>query len=229
MTSTEFQRARTDEQRAQRRRHILHITRELLRGRRVADLSLNEISRQVGLAKPNIMRHFQSREAILLTLLQEEYDTWVNEVAAQLLHPAAADPIEHVAAVLAHTILARPLLCELLTATPTVLEHNVTVPEVTTFKLAVQASMGRLLTLLGPSLGEWSPAQANLFLNELHGVVMHTWALANPSSALKDAYAQCPLLQDPIGPLPPELVVREVLATLLTGLQHRQPHWESPS
>lgn len=228
MTATEFQRARTDEQRAQRRQHILTVTRGLLEGRRVADLSLNEISRQVGLAKPNIMRHFQSREAILLTLLQEEYGGWVDEVEAKLPQASETDPTERVASVLAQTLLARPLLCELLTATPTVLEHNVTVQEVTAFKLAVQASMTRLLALLTPYLGEWSPAQTTIFLNELHGSVMHTWALANPPPALKEVYAACPSIQDPVGPLPPELVVREILATLLTGLQHRRPHWGHP-
>lgn len=45
-----FQRARTQEQRDERREHILAVARELLAERRVAEVGLNELARHVGLA-----------------------------------------------------------------------------------------------------------------------------------------------------------------------------------
>jgi AcrR family transcriptional regulator len=35
----------------------------------VAQITLNELSRRVGLAKSNVLRYFESREAVLLELL----------------------------------------------------------------------------------------------------------------------------------------------------------------
>ncbi len=68
MTVT-FHRARSDEQREERRRAILDTTAAMLVEMPVAEVSLNEISRRVGLAKSNVLRYVESREAALLDLL----------------------------------------------------------------------------------------------------------------------------------------------------------------
>lgn len=84
MTDQKFRRARTDEQREVRRTQILDVTRQLIIESRVRDVSLNEIARQVGLAKSNVLRYFGSREAILLVLLDREYEGWVGDCVDQL-------------------------------------------------------------------------------------------------------------------------------------------------
>ena len=66
-----FQRARSEDQRAQRRASILAAASGMLTESSVADVSLNELSRRVGLAKSNVLRYFHSREAILLELVSE--------------------------------------------------------------------------------------------------------------------------------------------------------------
>ena len=63
---TTFQRARSDEQRAIRRQTILDTAAAMLEDMPVSELSLNELSRRVGLAKSNVLRYFDSREAVLL-------------------------------------------------------------------------------------------------------------------------------------------------------------------
>ena len=220
--SEPFQRARTHQQRDLRRQDILATTRVMLTGRRVADISLNEIARQVGLAKSNVLRYFGSREAILLVLLAQEYDAWVDEVTAKMPFGSNPDPIERAAGVLATTAAARPLLCELLTAAPTVLEHNVTPEEVIGFKLAVQASMRQLLASLNTQLGPWDSHRQGIFLGSLHAIVTGNWALAHPSPALSEAMNREPSIQGlPNGM---EIDTQEALATLITGLQTRHPN-----
>jgi AcrR family transcriptional regulator len=39
----------------------------------VAQITLNELSRRVGLAKSNVLRYFESREAVLLELLDSAW------------------------------------------------------------------------------------------------------------------------------------------------------------
>ncbi len=46
----------------------------------VAKLSLNELSRRVALAKANVLRYFESREAVLLDLLDAEIRDWIAEL-----------------------------------------------------------------------------------------------------------------------------------------------------
>src|ERR1044072_10039307 len=83
--ATTFQRARSDEQRALRSQAILDTAAAMLEEMPVAALSLNELSRRVGLAKSNVLRYFDSREAVLLELLDAAWREW-------LLGPEGARP-----------------------------------------------------------------------------------------------------------------------------------------
>src|SRR3977135_2161273 len=81
---TSFKRARSEEQRTQRRRMILDTTAAMLAEMPVAAVTLNELSRRVGLAKPNVLRYFESREAVLLELLDHFLQEWLTELAGEL-------------------------------------------------------------------------------------------------------------------------------------------------
>src|ERR1700709_2309122 len=84
-----FQRARSEEQREVRRRVILDTAATMLDEMPAGELSLNELSRRVGLAKSNVLRYFESREAVLLELLDNAVAQWVTEVVAELAVAAA--------------------------------------------------------------------------------------------------------------------------------------------
>ena len=58
--TTPFDRARSAEQRSARREAILRTAAEMLTRMRVAELSLNALAREVGLAKSNVLRYFES-------------------------------------------------------------------------------------------------------------------------------------------------------------------------
>src|ERR1700691_2284463 len=74
---TTFQRARSEEQREVRRRAILDAAAAMLAEMPVAQVTLNELSRRVGLAKSNVLRYFESREAVLLELLDSAWQEWL--------------------------------------------------------------------------------------------------------------------------------------------------------
>src|SRR5262245_38404227 len=84
MATTTFQRARSDEQRALRSQAILDTAAAMLEEMPVADISLNELSRRVGLAKSNVLRYFDSREAVLLELLAGSSREWLEHLATEL-------------------------------------------------------------------------------------------------------------------------------------------------
>lgn len=190
-----FRRARTPEQRHMRRERILEVTRELLGQRRVAELSLNEIARRVGLAKSNVLRYFGSREAILLVVFEREYAAWVEaleELAAESGGREGpgeqhADDVARLAEDLARSAVRHPLLCELLSCTATVLEHNVDVEEVIEFKLALNNHIDRLVALMAPRLGGLPAEEATALVISIHAIITHVWALGCPAPALAEA------------------------------------------
>src|ERR1700752_2172194 len=65
-----FQRARQPAQIEQRREAILRAGLVLFQRRGLENVSLTDIAREVGLAKSNIYRYFESREHIYLVVLQ---------------------------------------------------------------------------------------------------------------------------------------------------------------
>ena len=81
---TVFQRARSKEQREVRRRAILDTAAAMLAEMPAAQLTLNELSRRVGLAKSNVLRYFESREAVLLELLDALSREWLDQLATEL-------------------------------------------------------------------------------------------------------------------------------------------------
>src|SRR5215468_4770893 len=132
MTMT-FQRARSDEQREVRRQAILSTAAQMLGEMPVADLSLNELSRRVGLAKSNVLRYFETREAVLLELHDTAWKAWLDRLDPAL-PPASAEGdartrYERVAAALTASLVEDPLVCELISVSASVLERNIS-PEV---------------------------------------------------------------------------------------------------
>ncbi|MFJ8795309.1 TetR/AcrR family transcriptional regulator [Streptomyces sp. NPDC102462] len=157
-----FQRARSEEQREIRRRAILDTAAAMLDEMPVAEVSLNELSRRAGLAKSALLRYFDSREAVLLELLDYFLQTWLTELPDELAAGIDASlPAEQragrLAEVLSRSLAARPVLCDLFGAQGGVLEHNVTLEVALRHK---RSSLDALATMTGlvhrhvPELGD---------------------------------------------------------------------------
>jgi AcrR family transcriptional regulator len=157
-----FQRARSEEQREIRRRAILDTAAAMLDEMPVAEVSLNELSRRVGLAKSNVLRYFESREAVLLELLDHFLRDWLAELSNELaadIDPrlSAAERAGRLAEVLSRSLAARPVLCDLFGAQGGVLEHNVSVEVVLRHKRASLDSLENMVGLVRrhvPELGD---------------------------------------------------------------------------
>jgi AcrR family transcriptional regulator len=210
-----FQRARSDEQREQRRRTILDTAAQMLREMPVAALSLNELSRRVGLAKSNVLRYFETREAVLLSLHDAAFTAWLD----RLRLPAGADA-DQVAAAVADSLVADPLLCELISVSASVLERNVSPEVARRYKLAAIANTNRLGAAIRAALPGLSAAAEFPVAAGTLVAVGGIWPLANPSDAMLCVY------QDPaMAALRIDFAtaLREMLATVYAGCLVRWP------
>jgi AcrR family transcriptional regulator len=223
---TTFQRARSEEQREVRRRAILDAAAAMLAEMPVAQVTLNELSRRVGLAKSNVLRYFESREAVLLELLDSAWQEWLAALEADLegsvdATAAPAGRGDQVAATLAASLAARPVLCDLLSAQAAVLERNVSVEVAATYKRASLADVTRLGRLLRRHLGELGDQDTVRLAAGAVLVAGALWAHAQPSAAVLAAYQADPALA--VMRTDFTTATRDVLEVLIAGLLARAP------
>jgi len=174
---TTFQRARSEEQREIRRRAILDTASSMLDSMPVSQITLNELSRRTGLAKSAMVRYFESREAVLLELLDVDLRQWVTAVVAKLPGNTERDPArarcDHLATILSRSLDKRPQLCDLIAAQPGVLEHNVSAETLLRFKRSTYAS----INLLAEAIRHYIPELGEESLRVCHITLVTTGAL----------------------------------------------------
>jgi AcrR family transcriptional regulator len=218
---TAFQRARSQEQREVRRQAILGAAAAMLAEMPVAEVTLNELSKRAGLAKSNVLRYFESREAVLLELLDAAWQDWLIQLDKDLAE--ALDPDAPVtgrcgrqAEAVAASLASRPMLCDLISAQAAVLERNVSPQVAAKYKRASMAGIGALGALMlrcVPELGEPDAVK-------LAGATLMTtgalWPHTHPSAAMLAAYDNDPELA--AMRLDFTATIREVLDVMAAGL-----------
>ncbi|GAA2694710.1 MULTISPECIES: TetR family transcriptional regulator [Actinosynnema] len=192
-----FQRARSEEQREIRRRAILDTAAAMLDEMPVAELSLNELSRRIGLAKSNVLRYFETREAVLLELLNRFLREWLAAITEELgdVDPSrsAEQRATRLSEVLSRSLADRPVLCDLFGAQGGVLEQNVSAEVIARHKRASLATLADATALVRghvPELGEAAQAYC-LQVLVLAGALS---AYVPPPAGLLAAYRADPTL-----------------------------------
>ncbi|KIF77516.1 hypothetical protein QR77_34035 [Streptomyces sp. 150FB] len=235
----EFQRARRPEQIEARRRAILSTARGMLGERSLADISLRELSLRVGLSKSNVLRYFDSREAIFLELLDTESEAWLDALEVVLAAGGqvgeageAGEPRDatgeaepyavevRLASAVADTLYERPLLCELIGSMSGVLERNISVDFARAFKRRATGHTERLAALVGSRLPGLGGAASGQFAAAVIVITAGLWPYANPTEAVATVTAE--MGHPPTDETFPH-ALREALITHLIGLS-ASPH-----
>ena len=219
-----FQRARNEEQREARRRAILGAAAGMLAEMPVAQVTLNELSRRAGLAKSNVLRYFESREAVLLDLLDSAWQDWLVQLEADLAAAVdatapLAERADQLAAAVAASLASRPMLCDLISAQAAVLERNVSPEVAAQYKRASIAGitvLGGLLLKCVTELGENDAVQLAGVVTLMTGAL---WPHTQPSAAMLAAYEADPGLA--ALRLEFTATVRELLQVTIAGLLAR--------
>jgi AcrR family transcriptional regulator len=179
----------------------------------------------VGLAKSNVLRYFESREAVLLELLDRAFRQWVDEVTGEL--PALINPKrpatergDQLAAILARSLVRHPVLCDLISSQPGVLEQNVSVDVVVRIKRSGLDSLATLTETVRRHVPELGEGAGPLLLMAVV-IAGALWTTARPSPSALAAYEADPTLAVFNFDLPTAL--EETFATLVSGTLARTP------
>ncbi|HEY0452113.1 TetR/AcrR family transcriptional regulator [Actinophytocola sp.] len=214
-----FQRARRPEQVAARREAILTAAAEMLAERPVADISLRELAGRVGLAKSNVLRYFDSREAIFLEVLDRTWTGWLDGLSLTPGRSSARHAREtRVATAIAASLVAEPLLCELFSTMGGVLERNISHDVARDFKTRFTANTTRLADLVRACVPALDDAAATHFASAAVVLVAGLWPFANPTEVVATVSAELGM------PCAADLFaagLTEALVNQLTGLVAR--------
>ncbi|MFI5782759.1 TetR family transcriptional regulator [Nocardia sp. NPDC051570] len=194
----EFQRARNEEQREQRRLAILATAAAMSAEMPVAEVGLNELARRVGLAKSNVLRYFESLEAVLLELLDQASRDWLAELGPRLSDTDGElrERSSRLVTVLVSTLAAEPVLCDLLSAQAGVLERNISPDVAARFKRTAYANAMELRAMIIRLVPELTGERAFTFVAVTLMSIGALWSHAHPSSAMLTAYDRHPELAE---------------------------------
>lgn len=168
-----FTRARNETQRQHRLAQLTTATRELLTHTRATALTLGDVAAAAGLAKSGILRYAGSREALLLRVMHDEHLAWIDALAGELPSTAPAPA-------LAHTLAARPVLCDLIAASPALIA-KLSAEEMRALTAQANDAQRRLGAALRPSL-PLTADQLSTMTAAVHAFTGTAWAWTNPDS-----------------------------------------------
>ncbi|WP_285576043.1 TetR/AcrR family transcriptional regulator [Actinoallomurus iriomotensis] len=185
----DFQRARNATQRKARESAILDAAAELLAEMSVSDISLRELSRRVGLSKTNVVRYFETREAVFFELLNRAFGEWLDELPAELPPASPAGPASPASVVdeWARSVGRRSLLCELWSSLGIELERNISAESVRSFKLVHQERQLRLAELVRERIPALTASAAQELVAFSIVLTAGLWPFANPSPSVVEA------------------------------------------
>ncbi len=145
--------------------------------------TLSAVAREVALAKSNLYRYFESREAILLQLYLTELEAWSVAVARMMRPLHASDDTDRVANALVSSLVDRRRLVELSAAVSTVLEHNVSEPTIVETKRVTLGWLASIAASLDNALPALGSDRVQRFLRHFCMHAVGTWPAAHPSDA----------------------------------------------
>jgi AcrR family transcriptional regulator len=176
-----FIRARQPDQIEQRREALLSAALTLYQRHGLDKVSLNDIALEVGLAKSNIYRYFDSREHIYLVVLQRLAAQFEQRIYANLNKLKSRGTVQKITDALVAAYLASPEYGELITVVNSVLEKRLTPELVVNFRTVFLERRKRLAAALadalpGSSEEQMLPITLHIFLH-----VPGLWTFCFPS------------------------------------------------
>jgi AcrR family transcriptional regulator len=175
-----FLRARQPAQIEQRKEAILQTALLLFQRHGLENVSLNDIAREVGLAKSNIYRYFDSREHIYLVVLQRLAARFEQRLYPPLEKLKGKGSVAKVADIITAAYIDSPEYGELITVVNSVLEKRLTPPLVINFRSVFLERRKRMAAVLAAALPPATPEKMLPFTLHIFLHVPGLWTFCYP-------------------------------------------------
>jgi AcrR family transcriptional regulator len=187
----QVKRARSTEDKAQRKSQILKAAGQLVAEGDYRDITMADIASRASLAKGTLFLYFETKEELFLALAVDRFEAFFGDVERSLgglARKPAADArrrLKLVQSALSGALGSDPVLLKLIVLLGPIIEGNSrleSILEMKRFMLVRMAALGARLEGILPGLG---PGSGTVFLNRLYGIAVGYLNLANPSGCVK--------------------------------------------
>ena len=144
-----WKRARTPQQISERRQAIIEAAGQLFAVHEYHEVTFMAIALRAGIAKSNIYRYFESKEAIFVHIFLSELDDWARLLRQHVAGVAPGD-VTGFAAAMVQSAVAVPRFLELQALLAGVLERNLSVELAVSFKKDLMARLDGIVCACEP-------------------------------------------------------------------------------
>ncbi len=135
---TILRRARQETQKQERRQAILDTALQLFASSTYQEMTLEMVAQHVGVARGTIYLYFKTREELFLVAFSDLFQSWLDEVDAELQRiqqiTDEQDRIEEVARLIPESLAQRKTMVRISSVVHTILEHNIDLERARQFK-----------------------------------------------------------------------------------------------
>ncbi len=212
------QRARTTGDKQQRREHILSTALQIWETHTFASFTMAEVAAESGLAKGTLYLYFETKEELLLALLDGLLERWFDELDTGLAEDSTWD-VDRTAALLCAALDHQHALTRLLPIAASILEHNISLPIARAYKAHLLQRSTQSATLIEQRLPFLAPGDGLWLLLQVYALVVGLGQMADPAPIVRQVLqeAQMAPLRVDFGPM-----FAQSIHTLLLGLAHRR-------
>ena len=182
---TGLRRARSAEDKQQRRADILDRAWELFRARPWSELTMTDVAEASGLSKAALYRYFDTKEALFLEVEAARLGEWLEVLCAELDRLQRPASPEAVGQLIADSLVARPGLARLLGLLHVSLEQNVPFDAALAFKRALHGWLMRLGSQLEAVLGDLPSGTGLGAALQLHALCIGLWQMADAGPVMR--------------------------------------------
>lgn len=184
-----WQRARTDEKKSERKEVIYQAALTLFKRNGYDKVSFNGIAAEAGFTKSNMYRYFSSKDDIFLSVFSELFERWVAEFIEQLQRLEQDAPIQSFAQAWLNSMLSQPKLLDLMPILFVSLERNSSFEQLLAFKRLAMNLLYRTTLDISRIYPDIAGEKAFKFLTLSYAATSNYWAATMQSEALKKIYA----------------------------------------
>ncbi len=184
-----WQRARTDENKNERKEAIYKAAYSLFKKNGYDKVSFNGIASEAGFTKSNMYRYFSSKEEIFLNVFAKLFEAWFEDYTTRLQDFEENQDIQTFAACWVDSFLAHPQLLDLTPLLFVSLEKNSSFEQLLEFKRLSRDLLYRVTLEVSRIYPEIFDEKAFRFLTLSYGATANFWSANSQSDALVKLYA----------------------------------------
>ncbi len=183
-----WQRARTDEKKNERKAAIYKAAFTLFKKNGYDKVSFNGIAAEAGFTKSNMYRYFSSKEEIFLNVFAELFEAWFEDCNKQLQALEQNEQVQNFACCWVNSLLSHPQFLDLTPILFTALEKNSSFEQLLEFKRLAMNLLYRISIEISRIYPDIQGEQAFQFLTLSYAAMANFWAANSQSEALQQIY-----------------------------------------